>query len=102
MDAAFWDGRRKAPSLAEQTEGLGLFDLPADTRLTQDDEHRLNAAAQRVLDFMRDGKPHTIREIRNVGGESGDRRLRELREAGYRFKIERTSEPGLYHYTLVT
>jgi hypothetical protein len=43
------------------------------------DKARLEPALVRVLRLLSDGKAHTTREIRKIGGSAGDSRLRELR-----------------------
>jgi hypothetical protein len=79
-----------------------MFETPKPRLDPLVDSPRLDAALQRVLDLMRDGRPHTIKEIRDVGGSSGDRRVRELRELGYTINVQaEKGSRGVYFYTLV-
>jgi len=65
----------------------------------------LNTAAlakskQAVLDLLSDGESHTSVEICSVGGTSGLRRLRELRELGYPIHGEPLSGSNMWLYKL--
>ena len=56
------------------------------------DAARLENAQARVLRLMLDEKWHTIEELRSVGGSSGDRRARQLRDekiGGFQVEVER-------------
>jgi hypothetical protein len=87
--------------MESQLEGT-MFETPKPRLDPMEDNPRLDAALGRVLDLMRDGRAHTIREIRDVGGSSGDRRVRELRDLGYTITVRRVVGGGGEHlYTLV-
>lgn len=68
------------------------------------DRLRLTGALGRVLALLLDGQWHTIGELRDVGGSSGDRRGRELRKLG--LTIDRVRDPdhpvdsGIWLYRL--
>lgn len=54
---------------------------------TASDAAELQTAAGRIYQFMRDGQWHTTQEIAQASGVwSGDRRMRDLRQLGYKFE----------------
>lgn len=56
----------------------------------------------RVYGLMSDNQEHTIDEVREVGGSSGDRRLRELSEEPFNLTITRTRIGGwTYTYRML-
>lgn len=59
---------------------------------------------ERVLRLLSDGKWHSTLEITSpdIGGPEGARRLRELREAGYKIDMRKASGfAGIREYRLV-
>ena len=67
------------------------------------DGRRLATAQARVLALLLDGRWHTVDELRAVGGSSGDRRARQLRDpkhGGFTIERERV-DGGLWYYRLV-
>lgn len=93
------------PARKERVDDLPLFTGPKTANYSADlDALRLKDNLVRVLRLMIDGTWHSMSELRSVGGSSGDRRLRELRQLG--FKIEKERDPhaprasGVYRYRL--
>lgn len=57
---------------------IHLFD--GQTYVPDLDEARLKTNLHRVLALLLDGEPHTLDELRRVGGAAGDARARDLRK----------------------
>lgn len=97
--------RMRAESEAKAAGGL-FADPPAKLGRTFSeylDGRRLTSKMSQVLALMLDGEWHTTDELRAVGGSSGDRRARQLRDeefGGFNVEAERVRE-GLWHYRLV-
>ena len=67
---------------AEAARQLSLFMPPARLGSTFDpvlDAERLTSNTARVLRLLLDGEPHTLEELRQIGGAQADRRARDLR-----------------------
>lgn len=101
LDPAFMPPPRR-----DRMDDLPLFTgaRTADYR-AELDALRLKDNLGRVLALMVDHQWHSIQELRQVGGASGDRRLRELRALGFRLEKQRDpSAPpssGVYRYRLL-
>lgn len=85
---------------------LELFTPPARlgaSFLVLRDGHRLTKATQRVFVAMASGGWVTTEELRAIGGSSGDRRARDLRDRRYgNLTIEvKNVNRGLFTYRLV-
>jgi hypothetical protein len=71
------------------------------------DGMRITNKTAKVLKLLLDEQPHTIAELRAVGGTQGDRRARDLRDARYgSFQVDVTRDPedptsGLWFYRIV-
>jgi hypothetical protein len=89
------------PSPERQTGDLPLFggDVVGAERF-EAARARLRAgpATARVLALLLDQEAHTVAEIRAVGGDSGDRRLRELRDLGFTVVAEPNPDATAGHY----
>lgn len=98
---------KQARADAEARDAGGLFASPP-TKLGRTfsellDGLRLANATARVLALMLDGEWHTTEELRAVGGSSGDRRARQLRDpewGSFTVDAERM-HGGVWRYRLV-
>ena len=76
--------------------------LGGNGTLTSDDVKELNAGVVKVLEIMSDGAWHTIQELRDKTGlASADRRMRQLRDLGYKIRLDRPSKSRFWYYRLV-
>lgn len=85
---------------------LELFTPPArlgESFVLLRDGHRLVKATQRVFVFMATGAWVTTEALREIGGSSGDRRARDLRDKRYgTLRVERRNVGrGSWEYRLV-
>lgn len=102
-DAAELRARTDAP-----VDELPLWSTPARLGTTFDaarDLLRTKCFTAKVLDLMLDGEWHTVDQVRAVGSQQGDRRLRLLRQLGFTIESERdpnaAANSGLWRYRLV-
>jgi hypothetical protein len=63
-------------------------------------QKKLTGSRKAVLELLADGYFHTSEEICRVGGTSGLRRLRELREMGYPIHGEPIPGSNMWQYRL--
>ena len=72
------------------------------TSMTPHDFSGLQAACRRVYDLMRDGEWHTAQAIIDASGQrEGIRRMRDLRQIGYRIETDRPGQGREFRYKLV-
>jgi hypothetical protein len=71
--------------------------------MTPHDFAGLQAACRRVYDLMRDGEWHTAQAIIDASGQrEGLRRMRDLRQIGYRIEQHRPDGSREWSYRLVS
>jgi hypothetical protein len=102
MDPASYRAHRETP-----VDDLPLFSTPGRLGTTFDaarDRLRTMSFTARVLDLMLDLRWHTVEQLRAVGGQQGDRRVRLLRSLGFTVDCERDPESpptsGRWRYRL--
>jgi hypothetical protein len=61
---------------------------------------QLEAAKRRIFDLLSDGAWHFTREVQQVGGCDGCRRLRELRRMGAPIEGEQTPDSNGWRYRM--
>ena len=98
LPGTLWDNSKPVTSAA-----LGAPDAP----LTAIDVSQLNQGARRVYDLLFDGRWHDRDEIERAAGErgvaaaEGMRRMRELRQRGFKIEKHRTSDRRVWLYRMV-
>ena len=69
--------------------------------IREQDIPALKKGVQQIYDIMKDGQWHTIPELRErINQEGADRRMRELRQAGFTVEKRRVGESRLWQYRL--
>ena len=75
----------------------------AFTSMTPHDFSGLQAACRRVYDLMRDGEWHTATEVIDAAKQrEGLKRMRDLRQIGYKIETDRPGQGREFRYKLVT
>ena len=70
--------------------------------MTPHDFSGLQAACRRVYDLMRDGEWHTATEIIDAAKQrEGLKRMRDLRQIGYKIETDRPGQGREFRYKLV-
>lgn len=71
--------------------------------MTPHDFSGLQAACRRVYDLMRDGEWHTAQAIIDAAKQrEGLKRMRDLRQIGYKIETDRPGDGREFRYKLVT
>lgn len=77
--------------------------IGGDGIVREQDVRPLKKGVQLIYDIMKDGKWHTIPELRNrIHQEGADRRMRELRQAGITVEKRRVGDSRIWEYRIQT
>jgi len=82
-------------------ESRYIASVGGSDNLRREDVAPLKAGVQQVLEIMQKGAWVTIPDLRKqINQEGADRRMRELRQAGYQIEKRRIANSRLYEYRL--